>query len=77
MAPSWISTSKVLPGDLKLRKWPASSRWPVDETGRNSVSPSIRPSRITCQVDMRGSSGGEMGSGEIVRFSAPLHYASH
>ena len=41
MAPSWIRTSKVLPVDSKPRKWPTSSRWPVDETGRNSVSPSI------------------------------------
>jgi hypothetical protein len=53
MEPSWISTSKVLPGELKPRKYPASRRWPVEDTGMNSVSPSSSPSRITCQVDIR------------------------
>src|SRR5262245_6676491 len=43
-----MSTSKVLPGDSNPRKWPASNKWPVEETGRNSVRPSIRPSTITC-----------------------------
>ena len=56
MEPSWISTSKVLPGELKPRKCPASSRWPVEDTGMNSVSPSSSPSRITCQVDIQVSS---------------------
>ena len=58
MEPSWISTSKVLPGELKPRKYPASSRWPVEDTGMNSVSPSSSPSRITCQVDIQLSSVG-------------------
>ena len=45
MAPSWISTSKALPVEWKPRKWPASRMWPVEETGMNSVSPSITPRR--------------------------------
>ena len=44
IAPSWIRTSKALPVDSKPRKWPASRICPVEETGMNSVSPSIRPS---------------------------------
>ena len=43
IAPSWISTSNALPVDSKPRKWPASRMWPVDETGMNSVSPSMTP----------------------------------
>ena len=43
IAPSWIRTAKVLPGDLKPRKCPASRIWPVEDTGMNSVRPSMRP----------------------------------
>ena len=43
IAPSWISTSKVWPEDSKPRKWATRRRCPVEETGRNSVSPSINP----------------------------------
>ena len=43
MAPSWISTSKVRPALSKPRKCAASSRWPVELTGRYSVSPSTTP----------------------------------
>src|SRR5690606_38206224 len=44
MAPSWISTSNTLPVESKPRKCPASRIWPVEDTGRNSVRPSSRPS---------------------------------
>ena len=43
MAPSWISTSNTSPGLLKPRKCAASSKWAVEETGRNSVRPSKMP----------------------------------
>src|SRR5687768_10265947 len=44
-APSWITTWKVLFGLSKPRKWLARTRWPVEETGMNSVAPSRRPRR--------------------------------
>jgi hypothetical protein len=44
IAPSWISTSKVLLGDSKPMKWPTRSWCPVDETGMNSVAPSTTAS---------------------------------
>src|SRR5579862_5158459 len=48
MAPSWIRTSNDLPksSSSKPRKWPTSSRCPVEDTGRNSVTPSTMPRKI-------------------------------
>ncbi len=44
MAPSWMITSKLSAfGPVNPRRWPARIRWPVEETGRNSVSPSTMP----------------------------------
>src|SRR5262249_30395010 len=45
MAPNWISTAKVLPksSSSKPKKRCTNSRCPVEETGRNSVSPSTTP----------------------------------
>src|SRR2546430_15224520 len=45
MAPNWISTAKVLPksSSSKPKKRCTSNRWPVEDTGRNSVRPSTTP----------------------------------
>src|SRR6266536_565497 len=45
MAPSWISTAKLLPkvSSPKPKKCWTSSRCPVEDTGTNSVSPSTMP----------------------------------
>src|SRR5689334_894897 len=45
MAPSWMTMSKDFdPSPSEPRKWPTRMRWPVDEIGRYSVSPSTKPS---------------------------------
>src|SRR5665647_1657441 len=46
MAPSWIRIANDLPKESspQPRKCSISSRWPVEETGKNSVSPSTTPS---------------------------------
>src|SRR5262249_61551369 len=41
MAPSWMKISNV--GELQPRACDATIKWPVDETGMNSVSPSTMP----------------------------------
>src|SRR5262245_24942381 len=46
MAPDWGTTSNPAPGGWKARMAGAMSRCAVDDTGRNSVKPSMRP-RIT------------------------------
>ena len=56
MAPSWISTSNVLPELQMPRKCSVNRRCPVEDTGRNSVTPSMSPSRMTCQIGMDGTS---------------------
>ena len=44
MEPSWITTSNTLPWlDSKLIQSPIGMRWPVLDTGMNSVSPSTMP----------------------------------
>jgi hypothetical protein len=44
MAPSWMKTVKAAArSPVKPRKCPARIRWPVEETGTNSVSPSTIP----------------------------------
>ena len=44
MEPSWITTSNTLPWlDSKLIQSPIRMRWPVLDTGMNSVSPSTMP----------------------------------
>ncbi len=44
MAPDWMTISNSLPrSSLKSSRSPARIRWPVDEMGRNSVSPSTMP----------------------------------
>src|SRR5258706_16251929 len=50
MAPNWIRTENVSQNSLRAgslpRNWFTSKRWPVDDTGRNSVSPSTMPSTM-------------------------------
>ncbi|KAG1217824.1 hypothetical protein G6F68_021692 [Rhizopus microsporus] len=44
MEPSWITTSNTLPSpDWKLIQSPTRMRWPVLDTGMNSVRPSRMP----------------------------------
>src|SRR3954454_8495889 len=46
MAPNWITTSKISADGnrcLKSIRRSARIRWPVEETGRNSVTPSTTP----------------------------------
>lgn len=54
MAPSWMATRKVLrkgsSSTGRPRRWKSRVRWPVEETGRNSVSPSTTPSRRASQA---------------------------
>src|SRR3546814_199564 len=55
---------------LKPSSSPASTRWPVDETGMNSVRPSTMPSRMTSRIDspsIRSLSCG--GSGDEARLA--------
>ena len=44
MAPSWMMTLKALekPSGSSFTNWLTRMRWPVDETGKNSVMPSTR-----------------------------------
>ena len=57
IAPSWITISKTLPGGpWKCSNSPARMRWPVEETGRNSVMPSMRPSTTVFQSNVRSMS---------------------
>ena len=45
IAPSWMNISKTFAlSPVKESRLPASMRWPVDETGKNSVTPSTIPS---------------------------------
>ena len=54
-APVWITISKTLPFSvLNESKSPARIRWPVDDTGRNSVSPSTTPMTSALSVRMSG-----------------------
>src|SRR5262245_13213431 len=45
IAPNWMSTAKVLPksSSSKPKNLCTSNRWPVEDTGMNSVSPSTIP----------------------------------
>jgi len=44
MAPLWIAMSKTLDlASVMPSRLPVRMRWPVDEIGRNSVSPSTMP----------------------------------
>jgi hypothetical protein len=50
MAPNWIEISALAAtSPVNPNAWPAKIKWPVDETGRNSVSPSTMP-RITARA---------------------------
>ena len=48
IAPSWIRTTKVLPksSSSKPKKRSSSNKCPVEDTGRNSVSPSTTPKSV-------------------------------
>src|SRR6516165_6981706 len=63
MAPNWISTAKVLPksSSSKPKKCWTRSRWPVEDTGRNSVRPSTTPrtKALKRSNNMTGSAGKE------------------
>src|SRR5438445_4744654 len=51
MAPSWMMISKAAArGPTNPSAWPARIRWPVDETGRNSVAPSTSPRMIAARM---------------------------
>src|SRR5438309_1220384 len=51
MAPSWMMISKAAArGPTNPSAWPARIRWPVDETGRNSVAPSTNPRMIAARM---------------------------
>src|SRR5262245_58665720 len=77
MAPNWIRIAKVLPksSSSKPKKRWTRSRWPVEDTGRNSVRPSTTPrtkalnrSKIIDElrrqeVNERRAAAGEDGSG--------------
>ena len=48
MAPSWTTILNVVSaGPLKPSNSPARIMWPVEETGRNSVIPSMIPRMMT------------------------------
>ena len=50
MAPIWMKISKVAArAPVNPRRLPATIRWPVDETGRNSVRPSTIPRATATQ----------------------------
>ncbi|MNL79927.1 hypothetical protein D3C87_2066420 [compost metagenome] len=50
IAPNWMITSKLSAlAPVKFMAWPAMIIWPVEETGRNSVKPSIIPIMIAIQ----------------------------
>ena len=53
IAPNWINTSKVRPVLSNPRKCPTKSKCPVDETGMNSVSPSIIPRIMGNMIDSK------------------------
>src|SRR5882724_3167623 len=65
MAPNWISTAKVLPksSSSKPKKRCTSRRWPVEDTGRNSVRPSTTPRKnaLRRSNDMTNSVGTDQG----------------
>src|SRR3546814_14761413 len=47
IAPSWMTISNVpAAAESKPSSSPARTRWPVEETGMNSVSPSTMPSKM-------------------------------
>src|SRR5215211_4656949 len=54
--PSWIRIAKVLfASPVRPKKCSSSSRWPVEDTGKNSVSPSTKPSTtvwISCSASI-------------------------
>jgi hypothetical protein len=42
--PNWLTAVKAAPGSVPLgRNFPTMKRWALEEMGRNSVSPWIRP----------------------------------
>ncbi len=55
MAPDWIAMLKVVRKSEwgSLRNSEKRIRWPVEDTGRNSVIPSVIDSSTTCQGAMR------------------------
>src|ERR1017187_9219044 len=63
IAPHWITISNSLPlSSLKSSRSPARMRWPVLDTGRNSVSPSTTPS-ISALMRMTRSMGRIVSAG--------------
>src|SRR3954452_13891866 len=78
MAPSWITTSKtVLPGPVNPISSAARIRWPVEETGRNSVTPSTMPrmtaiSRIGTSAGRREVDAAAGGLAALVEPSEPF-----
>src|SRR5690606_11482527 len=58
--------------ESKPMKCPTSRMCPVDETGMNSVSPSINPSRTTCHVDMITNSS--YGAEEVSADGVPIRW---
>src|SRR5262249_40277322 len=73
MAPSWISTTNVLPNwsSSKPKNRSSSRRCPVDDTGKNSVRPSTMPrtTALKRSNDMGGSA--QTKAAHDARFGRP------
>ena len=56
MAPSWITTSNMLPNSsetFRVMNSLSNIRWPVDDTGSHSVTPSTMPKRMAFRISNR------------------------
>src|SRR6266581_1395810 len=78
MAPSWMMISKAAArGPTNPSAWPTRIRWPVDETGRNSVTPSTSPRMMaTMKVCTLRAPPGLLESGEQ-RVDVPRAVMAH
>ena len=57
MVPSWITAVKAAPGSSQPASAGTIRRWPLEEIGRNSVSPWTTPRTSASSDDMRASYG--------------------
>src|SRR5512147_2016807 len=63
MAPSWMKMSNVLAASpVSPSQWLARIRWPVDETGMNSVTPSSSPSSAALSRTSPAIDGAHLGA---------------
>src|SRR5690625_2760600 len=49
--PIWLTAVKAAPGSGQLKKAANTRRWALEETGRNSVSPWMRPRTTASRMD--------------------------